>query len=347
MTDDSGFEAGAGVLAALGRPRTKTPCISLVVPVYNEEASVGPFLAAIETALPRSAYSLQLVFVNDGSRDGTLAALTELATRDPRLVVVNLSRNFGKEAALTAGLDFTWGDVVVPMDVDLQDPPEVIPRMLEKWREGFDVVLARRASRDSDSWLKRVSAEGFYSIFNAMAATPIPVNVGDFRLIDRRVVEAMAKLGDRNRFMKGLFAWTGFPAATVEYQRAERVAGVTKWNYWKLWNFALDGIFSFSTAPLRIWTYVGLVIALAAIVYAGIVVLRTVMFGVDTPGYASLMVVVLFLSAIQLISIGVIGEYVGRLFIEAKRRPLYLLGGVYSSGPLDEARMIRATHPHT
>ena len=320
------------------RPRLTAPCISLVVPVFNEESAVGLFMAAIEKALPRTQFQLQVVFVNDGSRDGTLAALTSLATRDERLMIVNLSRNFGKEAALTAGLNHAWGDVVVPLDVDLQDPPDLIPQMLEKWREGFDVVLAKRASRSSDGWLKRLTADRFYRIFNMITTIPIPENVGDFRLIDRRVVTALAELGDRNRFMKGLFAWTGFPAATVEYVRAERAAGVSKWNYWKLWNFALDGIFSFSTTPLRVWTYIGALIAACATIYAAVVFTRTLLYGADTPGYASLMMVVLLLSAVQLISIGIIGEYIGRLFIEAKRRPIYVVNGVYCRGPVPEAR---------
>jgi len=338
----AGDEGGTNVPSPFVRPRIATPCISVVVPVYNEEEAIAPFMAALDAAMPKEAFDLQVVFVNDGSHDGTLSALAALAAQDPRLVIVNLSRNFGKEAALTAGLDHARGDVVVPMDVDLQDPPAVIPRMLEKWAEGYDVVLAVRASRDNDTVGKRMSAQWFYYLFNSVSSPRIPVNVGDFRLIDRRVVEALSSLGDRNRFMKGLFAWTGFSAIAVEYVRGQRTAGRTKWNYWKLWNFALDGIFSFSTAPLRVWTYLGLMVAVAAIVYAGIVLLRTLLFGIDVPGYASLMVVVLFLGAMQLISIGIIGEYVGRLFIEAKRRPLYLVDGVYSSGSLREDEMIAA-----
>jgi polyisoprenyl-phosphate glycosyltransferase len=318
--------------------RPKTPLISLVVPVFNEEEAIGLFLAEVDKALPAKAFDVEIVFVNDGSRDATLTVLTASAQKDQRLVVLNLSRNFGKEAALTAGLEHATGDVLVPMDVDLQDPPEVIPRMLEKWREGYDVVLAARASRRSDGAMKRTSAGWFYRVFNYVSHNPIPANVGDFRLMDRAVADAMMQLGERNRFMKGLFAWTGFPTATVEYARAERAVGETKWNYWKLWNFALDGIISFSTAPLKVWTYVGLLVAIGAVVYATVIILRTLMFGIDAPGYASLMVVVLFLGAIQLVSIGIIGEYVGRLFIETKQRPLYVLSGVYSSGARKPAR---------
>lgn len=322
--------------------RTARPLISLVVPVFNEEEAVGLFLAGVEEALPAKAFDLEIVFVNDGSRDATLSVLTAFAQNDPRLVVVNLSRNFGKEAALTAGLDFATGDVLVPMDVDLQDPPQVVPLMLQKWREGYDVVLGARASRKSDGAMKRASAGWFYKVFNQVAQSPIPENVGDFRLMDRRVADAMSQLGERNRFMKGLFAWTGFPTATVEYARAERAAGETKWNYWKLWNFALDGIISFSTAPLKIWTYIGLLVALGAVVYAAIIITRTLIFGIDAPGYASIMVVMLFLGAIQLVSIGVIGEYVGRLFIETKQRPLYVLAGVYARKPKKPARRVES-----
>lgn len=320
--------------------RSEKPLISIIVPVFNEEEAISLFVQAVDEAMPKAAFSLEIVFVNDGSRDGTLSALTAAAQKDPRLVVVNLSRNFGKEAAMTAGLEFATGDVLVPMDVDLQDPPRVVPRLLEKWREGFDVVVAMRASRKADGAMKRVSANGFYQIFNMVSQQQIPPNVGDFRLMDRRVAEAMMQLGERNRFMKGLFAWTGFATTTVEYERAGRSAGVTKWNYWKLWNFALDGIFSFSTAPLRIWTYIGLLVGAGALTYAAVIFLRTAFFGIDVPGYASLMVVMLMLGAVQLFSIGIVGEYVGRLFIETKQRPLYVLSGVYSSGRMDETRRV-------
>ncbi len=322
------------------RPRKAKPLISLVVPVFNEADAAGLFVAAVSKALPKSAFDLEIVFVNDGSRDATLPVITALAQKDPRIVVLNLSRNFGKEAALTAGIEHAGGDVIVPMDVDLQDPPDVVPLMIEKWREGFDVVVGARASRRSDGAMKRLSASWFYRVFNAVAHQQIPADVGDFRLMDRAVAEAMMRLGERNRFMKGLFAWTGFSTAIVDYARAPRAAGQTSWNYWKLWNFALDGIISFSTAPLRVWTYVGLLVALGAIVYAGVITVRTLLFGIDVPGYASIMVVMLLLGAIQLISIGVIGEYVGRLFIETKQRPLYVLAGIYSKGERTPARMI-------
>jgi glycosyltransferase involved in cell wall biosynthesis len=341
---DSGEEMKASPIAT-PRPRKSAPRVSVVVPVFNEEEAVGLFMAALDAALPPHAFNLQILFINDGSRDGTLAALTALAAHDPRLVVVNLSRNFGKEAAMTAGLAYADGDVVIPMDVDLQDPPGAIPAMLDKWREGYDVVLGMRSARTSDGAVKRVSASWFYHIFNALSPMKIPVNVGDFRLMDREVIEALSGLGERNRFMKGLFAWTGFPTATVEYVRAERAAGVTKWNYWKLWNFALDGIFSFSTAPLRIWTYLGLLVAVGAAAYAAYIFIRTMLTGVDVPGYASLLIVVLILGAIQLVSIGVIGEYVGRLFIETKQRPLYVVRGVYSSDKAARPARTKRTRP--
>lgn len=304
------------------------PLLSLVVPVFDEEAAIPVFMAAVERAMPAAGFRLEFVFVNDGSRDATLAVLDDLARLDERVVVVDLSRNFGKEAAMTAGLAFATGDVVVPIDVDLQDPPEVVPQLLDKWREGYDVVLAVRSSRASDTRMKRLSASGFYQIFNTMSSLELPANVGDFRLMDRAVVDAMAALAERSRFMKGLFAWTGFSTAAVEYVRAERAVGGTKWNYLKLWNFALDGIFSFTTVPIRIWTYVGLLVAAVAIAYAAVILIKTLMLGVVTPGYASMMEVILIIGAIQIISIGLIGEYVGRIFIETKRRPLFIVRSV-------------------
>lgn len=312
------------------RPRTADPLISLVVPCYSESEAIGAFVPAIDAALP--GHRIEFIFVNDGSPDDTLDKLMALCRRDPRVIVVNLSRNFGKEIAMTAGIEQATGDVVVPMDADLQDPPEVIGRFLERWREGYDVVYGVRADRTSDQRSKRMSAGLFYSFFNGMAQTEIPHNVGDFRLMDRVVVDALLRLPERNRFMKGLFAWVGFPATGVEYIRPARIAGETKFNYWKLWNFALDGIVSFSTVPLRIWTYIGGGVAVLSLGYALYIVLRTLVFGRDVPGYASLMAALLFLGGVQLISLGVIGEYLSRLFVETKQRPLYLLQGVYREG---------------
>ncbi len=311
------------------RPRPADPLISVIVPVYNEEESIDAFLAAITPELARSGVRYEVVFVNDGSADSTLPVLIDRAAANPHLRAVNLSRNFGKEAAMTAGLDQARGDGVVIIDVDLQDPPELLGRFIALWREGYDVVYGLRESRDADGRLKAFTAGMFYKAFNAMAATSIPHNVGDFRLIDRRVVTALRQLPERGRFMKGLFAWVGFPSIAVPYARPARAHGTTKWNYWRLWNFAIEGIVSFSTAPLRIWTYFGAAIALGAFAYALFILADALVYGIRVPGYASLIIVLLFSTAINLVSLGMIGEYIGRLFVETKQRPIYLLEGVY------------------
>lgn len=312
------------------RPRMTDPLISLVVPCYNEADSIALFVDAVNAHL--SNHRIEMVFVNDGSPDATLRTLLDLSARDPRVTVVNLSRNFGKEIALTAGLEHATGDVVVPMDADLQDPPEVIPAFLKRWRDGYDVVYGLRLDRASDTVAKRTTAGLFYRFFNRLSQTEVPPNAGDFRLIDRVVVDAIKQLPERSRFMKGLFAWVGYPSVGVGYVRPRRAAGETSFNYWKLWNFALDGIVSFSTLPLRIWTYVGCLVAVMSVCYATAIVVRTLIFGRDVPGYASIMVAILFLGGVQLMSLGVIGEYLSRLFVETKRRPLYLAQGVYRNG---------------
>ncbi len=314
----------------LAQARVADPLISVVVPCYAESETVALFITAMDAALARER--LEFVFVNDGSPDNTLDVLLELSRTDPRIVVLNLSRNFGKEAALTAGIEAAQGDVVVPMDADLQDPPEVIRQFLDHWREGYDVVYGIRKDRSSDTRTKRVTAEAFYRFFNRISQTEIPPNVGDFRLMDRVVVDAVRRLPERTRFMKGLFSWVGYPAIGVPYVRAERSAGQTKFNYWRLWNFALDGFVSFSTLPLRVWTYVGMLVAASSLVYAFLTILRTLAFGRDVPGYASIMTALLFLGGVQLISLGIIGEYLSRLFMEAKQRPLYVLQGIYREG---------------
>jgi len=312
------------------RPRPPDPLISVVVPVYNEEESIDAFLGAITPELVRAGVRYEIIFVNDGSSDATLPILIDRATHLPHLKAVNLSRNFGKEAAMTAGLDQAQGDAVLLIDVDLQDPPELLGRFIEAWRAGYDVVYGLRESREADGKLKAMTAGLFYAAFNAIAATSIPTNVGDFRLIDRRVVHALSQMPERGRFMKGLFAWVGFPSMAIPYVRPARLLGQTKWNYWRLWNFALDGIVSFSSAPLRIWTYCGLAIAVGALVYAGFILVLALFFGIGVPGYASLIIVLLFSTAANLISLGMIGEYVSRLFVESKRRPIYLLEGIYA-----------------
>ncbi|UYN97809.1 MAG: glycosyltransferase family 2 protein [Enhydrobacter sp.] len=312
--------------------------LSLVVPVFNEEESIDLFLASVEPFLLSASLRFEIVFVNDGSRDNSLARLLDCSARDPRVRVVNLSRNFGKEAALTAGIDHARGDVLVPMDIDLQDPPELIGPFVERWREGYDIVYGVRTARTWDTAAKRLSAGWFYRVFNSMSPVRIPANVGDFRLVDRRAVEVLRQLPERNRFMKGLFAWVGFNAVGVPYERPQRAAGSSKFNLWRLWNFALDGVVSFSTVPLRAWFYVGVVIAAVSVLYALFIVTRVLIFGIDTPGYASLLIAVLLMGAIQLLSLGIIGEYLGRLFLEVKGRPIYVVEGVYSEGAAEPPR---------
>jgi len=296
--------------------------LSLVVPVFNESETVGLFLERIKQVFGKiDTISLDIVFINDGSSDDTLERLIELQKNNPFLRIVDLSRNFGKEAALTAGLKVASGQVIVPIDVDLQDPPELILQMLEKWQEGFDVVLGKRINRESDSWAKQKSATWFYRIHNIISTPQVPENVGDFRLMDRAVVDAVNELPESRRFMKGLFSWVGFRTVAVEYSRPERVAGTTKFNGWRLWNFALEGVTSFSTAPLRIWTYLGGVVAITSFFFAIFMVLKVLIYGKDVPGYASVVVAVSFLGGLQLIGIGVIGEYLGRAYIRIKTSP--------------------------
>ena len=303
--------------------------LSIVVPMFNEEDGVDVFFETVEAVLSRMDVDYEIVCVNDGSRDGTLRCLLRHRERNPRIRVVDLSRNFGKDLALTAGLDRSLGDVVVPIDADLQDPPELIPAMLEKWREGYDVVYAVRRSREEDSRFKRFSAGGFYRLFNALSFWEIPFNTGDFRLMSRQVVDSLRQFPENNRFMKGLFSWVGFRQTGIEYVRVARAKGETKWNYWKLWNFALDGITAFSTIPLRLWSYVGALVSMLAFLYGTFLILLTLIFGRDVPGYTSIMVVILFLGGVQLLSIGVLGEYIGRIYIETKGRPIYIIRREY------------------
>ncbi|WP_241160188.1 glycosyltransferase family 2 protein [Desulfovibrio sp. ZJ369] len=304
--------------------------LSLVIPVCNEEDAIPVFLKKINEVFEnQKAILLEMVFVNDGSQDRTLKCLLEQQKKDARIVIIDLSRNFGKEAALSAGLKFAGGRVVVPLDVDLQDPPELIPVMLEEWRKGYEVVLARRVKRQEDSWAKRVSAGCFYRIHNTFAMQKLPENVGDFRLMDKSVVDALNSLPESCRFMKGIFAWVGFRRTCIDYARPARVAGHTKFSAWRLWNFALEGITSFSTIPLRIWLYLGASIAFLDFCYGLFILMRTLIFGVDVPGYASLLVTMLFLGGLQLIGIGILGEYLGRNYLESKHRPIFLVRKIY------------------
>lgn len=312
--------AGEHSAGALGKVE-----LSVVVPMWNEEESIDIFFEKIEPVLSSICENYEIICVDDGSTDSTLGRLTEHRVRDDRIKVVSLSRNFGKDIALSAGLNHAYGAAVVPMDCDLQDPPEVIVEMYRRKCEGYDVVIAVRSSRQSDSWLKRKTADLFYRVHNSMADVNIPHDTGDFRMLDQRVVEVIRRLPERTRFMKGLFSWVGFTHAVVEYERQQRAAGTTKWKYWKLWNFALDGITSSSTLPLRIWTYLGAAIAAIAFMYAAYLIVSVMVYGVDLPGYASIMVSVLFLGSINIVATGVLGEYLGRVYTEVKNRPLYVV----------------------
>jgi polyisoprenyl-phosphate glycosyltransferase len=301
------------------------PELSLVVPFYNEEDGCAAFFARVVPILESLTPDYEIVCVNDGSSDRTCQLLVTEHLKNRRIKLLNLSRNFGKEQALTAGLDHAAGQAVIPLDADLQDPPDLIPALVARWREGFDVVLAVRADRSSDSFMKRATARLFYRVLARLSECPIPADVGDFRLLDRRVVDALKLLPERTRFMKGLFAWLGFRQAQIEYVRAARTAGSSKWPYWRLWNLALEGLFSFSTLPLRIWTYVGLLVAFLALTFAAFIVGRTLISGIDVPGYASIVALLSFFSGVNMIGLGILGEYLGRVFMEVKRRPGYLV----------------------
>ncbi|MGQ0558744.1 MAG: glycosyltransferase family 2 protein [Sphingosinicella sp.] len=305
------------------------PTLSLIVPVKDEAEAIAAFVARVVPILDglfdKQSNAWEIVFVDDGSEDATLAAIALAHQHEGRVKALSLSRNFGKEAALTAGLDHASGEAVIPIDVDLQDPPEAIGAMLAKWRDGYEVVYGVRTNRQSDSLPKRLTADLYYRAHNYLSSDKIPEHAGDFRLLDRKVVEVIRAMPERNRFMKGLFAWSGFKQAAVEYERQPRAFGRSKFRYWRLWTLALDGITSASTMPLRIWSYIGVVIAALSLLYALYVIVKTMVFGSDVAGYPSLMVAILFFGGLQLISLGVLGEYVGRILIEAKRRPLYVV----------------------
>ncbi|MEL6813888.1 MAG: glycosyltransferase family 2 protein [Cyanobacteria bacterium J06598_3] len=299
--------------------------ISVVVPLYCEESNIDYLFKRLEAVLTRLGCTYEIVCVDDGSYDDTITGLREHRARNPNIKIVALSRNFGKELALTAGIDYASGAAVVPIDADLQDPPELIEALVTKWKEGYDVVYAKRRSRQGETWLKKTTANSFYRVMESMSKVPIPRDTGDFRLLDRRVVEVLKQLPERTRFMKGLFAWVGYRQAEVLYDREPRYSGETKWNYWRLWNFAIDGIVSFSVAPLRVWSYVGITFASISFLYGAFLLVRTLISGNDVPGYASLMVGMLFLGGVQMMSLGVLGEYLGRVYEEVKGRPLYLV----------------------
>jgi len=297
--------------------------ISLVVPVFNEEDAIPIFYQAVRKELPQ--YEVEIVFINDGSKDSTESIINALAVSDTLVKPLSFTRNFGKEPALFAGLEHATGDAVIPIDVDLQDPIEVIPQLIAKWQEGADVVLAKRTDRSTDGHLKRKTAEWFYRLHNKISSPKIEENVGDFRLMSRETVEHIKLLPERNLFMKGILSWVGGRVDIVEYTRAERVAGTTKFNGWKLWNLALEGITSFSTFPLRMWTYIGLAVAALSFMYGAWMIVDKVIWGNPVRGYPSIMVSILFLGGVQLIGIGVLGEYIGRIYVETKQRPRFIV----------------------
>jgi glycosyltransferase involved in cell wall biosynthesis len=307
--------------------RIAEPTLSLVVPVYNEQENIERFLVAVVDVITQERPSLdfEIVFVNDGSTDATEVAILQVREHDKRIKLINLSRNFGKDAALCAGLKHASGKAVIPIDVDLQDPPELIPEMLSKWEAGSKIVNARRVVRSQDSWAKRVTANGFYKVFNLLAEREIPKNVGDFRLLDRQVVDVLGTMDERARFNKSLFSWVGFDTQEVTFERPARSHGETAWTYWRLWNFALDGILSASTTPLRIWSYIGCSLAMASFLYATYICLYTVIFGGDTPGYASTVILILLFGGLNLFAVGILGEYIGRIYTEVRGRPLYVV----------------------
>jgi glycosyltransferase involved in cell wall biosynthesis len=325
--------------------------LSLIVPLYNEAQALPHFFARVEPILEGLTAPLrhdyEIICVDDGSSDATLAVLLGARARNPRIRILSLARNFGKEAALSAGLDHVRGAAVIPIDADLQDPPEVIPELVQQWVAGFEVGYGVRNSRDGDSALKRLSARAFYRGHNALAQRPIPQDAGDFRLLDRRVVEALRALPERTRFMKGLFAWVGFRQTAIHFDRPARVAGHSKWSAWKLWNLAIEGVTSSSTLPLRVWSYLGMLIFLAALFYGGFLVVRTLVWGVGVPGYASLMVSILFFGGLNLLTLGILGEYLGRVLAEVRQRPLYLvrLRFGFEAGQSEDDRWTPASIP--
>ena len=299
--------------------------ISLVVPVFNEEATIPIFYKTVREFEDLKPYEVEIIFINDGSKDNTESIINALAVSDSLVMPLSFTRNFGKEPALFAGLDHATGDAIIPIDVDLQDPIDVIPRLIEKWKSGADMVLAKRSDRSTDGRLKRKTAEWFYKLHNKISTPKIEENVGDFRLMSREVVENIKQLPERNLFMKGILSWVGGKTDVVEYARAERVAGDSKFNGWKLWNLALEGITSFSTFPLRMWTYIGIVVAGISFMYGAWMIVDTLAFGNPVRGYTSLLVSILFLGGVQLIGIEVLGEYIGRIYVESKSRPRYIL----------------------
>jgi len=312
--------------------------ISVLIPAYNEQAVLEKLFTRLgNLANDNKEYEFEFLFVNDGSRDKTIEIIKDYADKDNRIAYVNLSRNFGKEIAMIAGLDHVTGDATVIIDADLQDPPELIPQMIALWEEGYDDVYAKRKTRLGETWLKKASSKAFYRILQKVSHVPIQEDTGDFRLLDRRAVEALKQFRESERYTKGMFSWIGFNKKEILYNRDERAAGDTKWNYFKLINLAIDGITSFTTAPLRISTFLGIIVSVIAFLYLIILVIRTIVFGTDLGGYPSTMAVILFLGGVQLLSLGIIGEYIGKIFNETKKRPLYFVEE-YHNGTTKKSR---------
>ena len=300
--------------------------LSIIVPMYNEEENIDLFFKSVQTVLKKiKELTYEFICINDGSQDKTLDILKKYAKKDKSVKIISFSRNFKKEQALYAGLEHCTGKAAIVIDVDMQDPPELIEEFVQKWKEGFEVVYGIRTDRNADTFLKKITANSFYKIHNLISETKIPDNVGDFRLMDRKVINSVLKIKEKKLFMKGIFNWVGFKSIGIQYKRQQRAAGSTKWNYWKLWNFALDGITSSTTLPLRIWTYFGGLVACFSFLYGLFIIIRTLILGIDVPGYASLLVCILFLGGIQLVALGIFGEYIGRILIEVKDRPLYII----------------------
>lgn len=314
------------------------PVISIVAPAYNEERNIHPFLAAIVPVLESIGEPFEIIFINDGSRDTTLAMLAAAASQDSRIKVVGLARNFGKDIALSAGLAHASGQAIIPIDCDLQHPPELIPEFVKKWREGYDMVLGVRSKRDEEGFIRRNLSQTYYKVMRMMTSVEIPPNAGDFRLLDRKILDVINQMPERHRFMKGIFAWPGFKVASIEFQARQRAnETVTSWSFFKLWRFALDGLFSFSTAPLKLWTYIGALSAFGAFVYLVITLIQKLFWGIDVNGYASLLIVMLFFNGLLLISNGIQGEYIARIFEEVKGRPLYVVGQLYGFDAREQA----------
>jgi len=317
--------------------------VSIVAPAYNEAKNLGAFVGAIIPVLEATGEPWEIVFVDDGSRDDTLGMLLAARAQEPRIKIVGLARNFGKDIALSAGLAHARGRAVIPIDCDLQHPPELIPDMIAKWRQGADMVIGVRSKRTEESWLRRSTANAYYRVMRRMTNVQIPRNAGDFRLLDRKIVDVINEMPERCRFMKGIFAWPGFKTETIEFQANVRAGGNSTWSFWKLWRFALDGLFSFSTVPLKMWTYIGALSALGAFVYLVITLIQKLFFGIAAPGYASLLIVLLFFGGLMLLSNGIQGEYIARIFEEVKGRPLFVVGNKWG---FDEVRTPKV-HPAT